>query len=231
MTDSELNRLELEVEDARARLSADLDRLRAPESFADFKQALVHEVRHSKDEWIEQGKTIATDRAQHLLEDLKSRAAANPLAVAAIGGGLLWHLSRHPPITSLLIGAGVFSLLRTDPRQPSAIGPMVAEAQRVTQATSEKLSEWSAAASDAATQVSVAAGSVKQTMGDWTDRSRETVEVGVSELGSRAGNIAAKVTSRARDLDDERRDSFLLGAAAAAVAAALGIAYQRRASN
>ena len=74
MSDGELNRLELEVEDARARLAADLNRLRAPETFAEFKRAVVDEVSHSKDEWIEQGKAIATDRARHLLDDLKRRA-------------------------------------------------------------------------------------------------------------------------------------------------------------
>ena len=40
MSDGELNRLELEVEDARARLAADLNRLRAPETFAEFKRAV-----------------------------------------------------------------------------------------------------------------------------------------------------------------------------------------------
>ena len=140
MSDGELNRLELEVEDARARLAADLNRLRAPETFAEFKRTFVDEVNHSKDEWIEQGKAIASDRARHLLEDLKSRAAANPVAAAAIGAGLLWHLTRRPPITSLLVGAGVFSLLRTDPRQPSSIAPVVAQASRTGNATKVTIS-------------------------------------------------------------------------------------------
>jgi hypothetical protein len=235
MSDGELNRLELEVEDARARLAADLNRLRAPETFAEFKRTFVDEVNHSKDEWIEQGKAIATDRARHLLDDLKSRAAANPVAAAAIGAGLLWHLTRRPPITSLLVGAGVFSLLRTDPRQPSSIAPVVAQAQRVSEATSEKLSEWSAAASEAATQVSIAAGSVKETVSDWVDRSRETAGDVATEVGNRAGNVAANFARGARawnpDNDDERRDSMLLGVAATALVAALGIAYQRRASD
>jgi hypothetical protein len=223
--------MEHEIEEARARLAADLDHLRAPESFAEFKQAVVDQVSHSKDQWIEQGKAIATDRALHLLEDLKSRAAANPLAAGAIGAGLLWHLSRHPPITSLLVGAGVFSLLRTDPQQPSSVGRLADQAQRATQMASEKLSEWGTVASEAATQARTAASSV--TTRDWADQSRETAEDTVSELGSRAGELAANVARGARswNFDDERRDSILLGAATAALAAALGIAYQRRASQ
>ena len=233
MTDGELNRLEHEVEDARARLTADLDRLRAPDSFAEFKQAVVGEVSRSKDEWIEQGKAIATDRARQLLEDLKNRAAANPVAAAAIGAGLLWHLSRHPPITSVLVGAGVFSLLRTDPRQPSSVGPVVAQAQRATQATSEKLSEWRAAASEAANQVSAAAGSVKETVSDWVDRSRETAGEIATQVGNHVDDVGANFArgARAWNNDDQWRDPILLGVAATALAAALGIAFQRRASD
>jgi hypothetical protein len=234
MSDGELNRLELEVEDARARLAADLNRLRAPETFAEFKRTFVDEVNHSKDEWIEQGKVIATDRARRLLEDLKSRAAANPVATAAIGAGLLWHLIRRPPITSLLVGAGVVSLLRTDPRQPSAVAPAAAQAQQVSDATLEKLSEWCAAASEAANQVSAAAGSVKKTVGGWIDRSRETAGDISTEVSNSTGNVAGNFAQAARAWspnNDEQRDSLLLGMAATALVAALGIAYQRRASH
>jgi hypothetical protein len=235
MSDGELNRLELEVEDARARLAANLDRLRAPETFAEFKRTVVDEVNQSKEEWIEQGKAIASDRARHLLEDLKSRAAANPVAAAAIGAGLLWHLIRRPPITSLLVGAGVVSLFRTDPRQPSAIVPVVAQAQQVSDATSEKLSEWSAAASEAATQVGAAAGSVKETVSGWVDRSRETVGDIATQVSDRAaGNVAGNFARGTRTWspnNDEQRDSLLFGMAATALVAALGIAYQRRASD
>ena len=55
MTSGELNRLEREVEEARHRLTADLDRLRAPDTFSSFKDDLVSEARNAKDEWI--GKT------------------------------------------------------------------------------------------------------------------------------------------------------------------------------
>ena len=51
MTSGELNRLEREVEEARHRLTADLDRLRAPDTFSSFKDDLVSEARNAKDEW------------------------------------------------------------------------------------------------------------------------------------------------------------------------------------
>jgi hypothetical protein len=269
MSDGELNRLEQEVEQARTRLTADLERLRAPETFASFKQAVVHEVRSSKDEWIEEGKAIATDRMRQVVEDLKSRAAANPVAAAAIGAGLLWHLSRRPPITSLLIGAGVFSLLRTDPRQPSAIEPWVSRARdagevasekasrlssaardaaeaasdKVSQwtsaargageAASEKVSAWTSAARDAATQASAAGSVATENLRSWTAQSTDAAEANLTDLAGRTGELARQTRREARRWteDAERRDAVLFGAAAAALAAALGIAYQRRAAG
>ncbi len=230
MSDGDLNRLEQEVEAARSRLTADLDRLRAPETFASFKQTVVDEVRSSKDEWIEEGKAIASDRVRHVIDDLKSRAAANPVAAAAIGAGLLWHLSRRPPITSLLIGAGVFGLLRTDPRTPSSIEPWIARAQEARQTAAQKISELSAAAREAATQVSTAGAAAKEKVQDLTARSAEVADAKLTQLKSRAGDLANETRRGVRSWneDGDHRDAVLLGAAAAALAAALGVAYQRR---
>jgi hypothetical protein len=266
MTDGELNRLEQEVELARTRLTTDLELLRAPETFASFKQTVVDEVRSSKDEWIEQGKSIATDRIRNVIDDLKHRAAANPLAAAAIGAGLLWHLSRRPPITSLLIGAGVFSLMRTDPRQPSSVGPWVSRARDAGEAASEKVSQWSSAARDvgevaaekvsqwgsaareagevaaeqvsqlrsaardAATQLTAAGTAVKENVGHWAAQSSETVGGKVSDLAVRTGELAEQTRREAHRWteDTERRDALLFGAAAVALAAAVGMASQRR---
>jgi hypothetical protein len=197
MKDSSLSELEHKVEAARMRLTADLERLRAPDTFATFKQ---------------ESKALVTEQFRHVTDDLKSRAAANPLAAAAIGAGLIWHLSRHPPITPLLIGAGVFGLLRTDPRQPSAVDPWVSKAQQVGHTASEKLSDWSAAAAEAATQIGTASQAAKDTLQNWAEQASDTGRSAAAEVGA-------------------ERDSILLAAAAAALAAALGIAYQRRGPN
>ena len=191
MTDGELNRLEQEVEQARTRLTVDLERLRAPETFASFKQAVVHEVSASKDEWIEEGKAIATDRMRQIVDDLKNRAAANPLAAAAIGAGLLWHLTRRPPITSLLIGAGVFGLLRTDPGQPSAIEPWVSRARDAGEVASEKVSQWSSAARDVGEAAS-------EKVSQWSSVAREASEAAsekVSQWRSAAQDAATQAAA------------------------------------
>jgi hypothetical protein len=60
----------------------------------------------------------AEDGAQRVLTELKERAAANPLAAA--GAGLAWRFIHRPPIATLLIGAGLFGLLRTPARNTTA---------------------------------------------------------------------------------------------------------------
>jgi hypothetical protein len=219
MTSGELNRLEREVEEARHRLTADLDRLRAPDTFSSFKDDLVSEARNAKDEWT-----------QRLIEEVKNRAAANPIATAAIGAGLLWHLVRHPPITSLLVGAGVFSLIRTDPDQPSVAAGMISQAGDMALTVTEKVAELR---SDATEVTAEFAGSAKEKVSKWTAHSRDAARDGISNVTSTAEDLTGRVSQVVGEVinDDRARDGLLLGAATLAIAAAVGLAYQRRASG
>jgi hypothetical protein len=98
MAELSLQAREREVEAARARLTANLALLRAPDTFSNFTDGLKQEALNTKDAWI---------------DSLKAKAAANPAATLAIGAGLAWRLFRNPPIASALVGLGLFSLLRT----------------------------------------------------------------------------------------------------------------------
>src|SRR5690242_3981361 len=102
MTD--LNTLERDVEQARAKFAADLARVRSPTTFAKFKEDLLAQARGTKDELLERTSQAARDTTQRVLEDIKDRALANPLGALAIGAGLAWRLARHPPISTVLIG-------------------------------------------------------------------------------------------------------------------------------
>src|ERR1043166_3608153 len=113
MTRGELASLERDVEEARARFEHTLARVRSPEVFEEFKEDLL-EVR---DEFIDRARDAAQETVSNLITDLKDRAAANPLAVAAIGAGLLWRFVRNPPIASVLVGLGAISLFKTSPNQ------------------------------------------------------------------------------------------------------------------
>ena len=80
MSQADLNALERNVEQARARFANDLARLRSPVNLARFKDDLWAEARETKDEWVEKTKEAAKDGAQRVLTQLTERAAANPAA-------------------------------------------------------------------------------------------------------------------------------------------------------
>src|SRR5262249_31626262 len=92
--------LELEAEEARAKLAHDLEARGSPQTYREFRSELKSEAR---------------SMFQRVLDDLKARAAANPSAALAIGAGIGWRLVKHPPIATALLGAGILGLWRTTP--------------------------------------------------------------------------------------------------------------------
>ncbi|HYQ20155.1 MAG TPA: hypothetical protein VEQ64_06330 [Xanthobacteraceae bacterium] len=311
MSDAELNALERDVEQARARFADDLARLRSPSTLARFKDDAWAEARDTKDELVGKTKEAAKDGAQRLFTELKERAAANPVAALAIGAGLAWRLVHRPPIATLLVGMGVVGLLRTSPARNSetymglhdedprllhrygASEPgLAARAGELADVVKDKVQDWSAEAGDAArataTQVAetttavverasralrdvrdvardtaanvgdratamaerasdglddaksaaritaagvgdkaaAVAGQASQTVQDASDTVRETV----AHMADKAAVLGQQASHRIYEAlpDKEDRDTYLLGAAALAVAAAVGIAYQRR---
>ena len=226
MTQAELNHLEREVEQARERFTADLARLRSPAIYADFKDDVLAEVRHTKDELVEKTTQATKDSANRVFTEIKDRAAANPAAALAIGAGLAWHLARHPPITSLLLGLGLVSLLRTNPQIPSAGAEMVTRATEVAGSVKDKVEQWRA--SDRAAQAGELAASAKEKLGELASDTRDAARAAAAQAASTAQSLTergAKVV-----YDTEERDKYLLGTAAVALAAAIGITLQRRMS-
>src|SRR4029450_4766860 len=143
MSAAELNALEREVELTRARFPSDLAGLRSPRKLAEFKEALWAHARETKD---------------GVLAEVKARAAANPLAVAALAAGGAGRPFHRPPMATLLVGLGLVGLLRTSPSQADyAKGEeffdpeeWTSRATAVADATKQKVQDWSAQASQAA---------------------------------------------------------------------------------
>ncbi|MEA2838933.1 MAG: hypothetical protein QOF41_263 [Methylobacteriaceae bacterium] len=106
---SEVDALERDVEAARARLVNRVAQLKAP-PLSGVKDELVADATEYKDEVIDSAKQKLTDTIDSFVSDVKRRAADNPVAVAAIGAGIAWKLWQKPPITTLLVGAGVAAL-------------------------------------------------------------------------------------------------------------------------
>jgi len=261
MTQMELNQLERDVEDARERLSGDLQRLRSPATISGFKDALwegvdesrgqlvartketvdalVVKAKESVDELVAKtkegaGELVATtqeaisDRALRFLAEIKERAAANPIAALAIGAGLAWRIVRRPPIASMLVGAGVIGLMRTDPQKSYPGAEMASQVGDLAVAAKEKVEEWSSDAGDAATQAGELAHSVKGTVEQWSSDAGEViwqVAGATKSLSDRGTETIYAIVQ-----DAEERDKYLLGAAAVALVAAVGFACQRRVS-
>ena len=147
MSDAELVKLECDVIRARARFAGDLAGLRSPDTLADFKDDVKSKALGIKDDLVEQARTSVTDTTDGFIADLKGRANANPGAVLAIGAGLAWYLLRKPPITSALVGFGLWSLWRTTPApEGEGFGPRTVE---LAHAARDKVEDLRAQASEA----------------------------------------------------------------------------------
>ena len=235
MTTSSLSALEREVEVARERVAADLARLRSPATLSEFKEELWTEARQTKDQAVEKATDYVQETLQDVISNIKGRAAANPAAALAIGAGLAWQLLRHPPVASLLVGAGVYGLMKTQPAQDFDFSAGIsAQASDVAASLKEHVQEWSAQAGEAVRET---AGQVADSAASFADRATAAIgtagaatqdSVGqIVDNAAAAGRRASVAISEAMP-DPNGRDQVLLGAAALAIAAAVGIASQRQ---
>jgi hypothetical protein len=234
---ADLNQLERDIEETRARLARDLDRLRSTETISAFKADLSAQASETKDRLLDKAKESASHRTQALWHEIKARAAANPAAALALGAGLAWRLLRRPPVASALVGVGLISLWRTDPRHPASGADLVARSAEFFEAAKGKADDATAAVHERTRQVRSAATelmeSATEAVGNVVQSSQETVETmrqrGQEMLPVAADRVRA-VMGRVGEFSstDKERDQILLGAAALALAAAVGIAAQRR---
>jgi gas vesicle protein len=222
MSQAELNALEREVELTRAKFAHDLAQLRSPHNLSEFKEDLWAHARETKD---------------GMVADLKARAAANPAALAVIVAGVAWRLFHRPPIATALVGLGLFSLLRTSPEHKGTetwidryaedpAGELRSQASAFADAAKQKIQDWTEQASQAAGE---AMSQLKETAAEVTGHATETLREASDTGRDRAMSVSDRAAARASMPYNEERDNYLLGAAAVAVAAAVGIALKRRA--
>jgi hypothetical protein len=153
----------------------------------------------------------------------------------------------RPPIATVLVGLGLIGLARTTPSQHAShpfLGLLdedpVAQrrggdfAEALADAAKEIVQDWSAQAGDAirvtAGEIAEKAASVAESASGALEGARDAVRETAAEVADTTGAVAERVSQTVRDAvpDRDDRDTFLLAAAAVAVAAAVGIAYQRR---
>jgi hypothetical protein len=240
---------ETEVEQSRTKLTQDLAVLCSSATLTAFTDDLKKEAFVTRDA---------------LWEKIKARAASNPAAVIAIGTGLAWRIFQRPPISSALIGVGLFSLWKTTPRTAyDATGRRLDYIQHSKESLKEQAGQAFAAAAnvaDKAQEAATAKGtevweSAKGKMQEWQEGAGRVVGDTTSKLKSSGESILGKVKASGGDLledmhakehhlrdqmgglaaiaaqklrDDDTRNNLWLGIAGAAIAAALGIACQKR---
>jgi hypothetical protein len=234
MANPSLRAREREVETARTKLTEDLAVLCSPGILAHFGENLKQEALESRD---------------RLWEKLKAQAAANPTAVIAIAAGFGWRLMKRPPIATSLIGLGLVSLLRTsakplDPRTSflrqsarslkgqseelvSAIGQTTARAKdsiaeksaETWDSTKDKIQEWTEQAGEQLVETRSRAKSASEAILDSARRQQHDLRDEIADVATAAGETLR---------DQDTRNIVLTGIAGLAVAAALGLAAQKR---
>jgi hypothetical protein len=235
----ELALLERDLEATRGRLARDLDRLRSPETIANFKETLVAQATDAKDHLVGKAQEKLSAGIEDVWAEVKARAAANPAAALAIGAGIAWRIMQRPPIASTLVGVGLVSLLRTDPGKPAFGADLVARSVDHLGAAKQKASEWVSAnqeggLSDVANTMRTATRDViqstREVAGDAAERSASALKA-VSDRSQqmfREGTRTVVDQASALSNPGEERDRALLGVAALAMAAAVAFAVQRR---
>ena len=230
MNDVDIHRLEREVEAARAKLVTDLSRLLSPAAYDNFAQS-------AKSMLVDKVKASTRSAWQGMVEDMKAKASENPAATLAISAGLAWRLLRHPPIATALIGAGLFSLLRTPSARiiGSENGDYVSHAkERLKQQATHLAGEASGIATELKDDAGAMAEAVKEQSAQLAgpDKVHEWIGNAAADVPDHAASLARKVERSTQHLRDPGvRDNILLGIAGAAVVAALSVAYQRRTAD
>jgi ElaB/YqjD/DUF883 family membrane-anchored ribosome-binding protein len=232
---------EHEVERSRAKLTQALAVLCSPQTFSAFTDDLKQEAFETRDAFWEK---------------IKTRAASNPAAVAAIGTGLAWRLLQRPPIASALIGLGLFSLWKTQPRTAyDAAGRRLDFMQQSKEVLKEQAGQAFSTAADVAGKAQEAAAAkgaevwegAREKIREWQGEVGSSVADKTAKLRSSGESLLNDIRARQHDLrdevqdvataamdkvrDDDTRNTLLIGVAGLAIAAALGIAWQKRLSE
>ena len=241
MSDISLKIHEREVENARAKLTEDLAALCSRRTVATFTDGLKQEALDTKDA---------------VWEKLKARAAANPAAMLAIAAGLGWRLMKRPPIASALIGLGLFSLWRT-PGVP--LDKRASFLQQSAQSLKTQGEDLATAAGGMASDLASQAKETVSTKGteawetakakvqEWNEQAGAHLDDARLKAKTASDSIVDGLRRQHHDLRDEvadmtaaakksfgnedTRNTMLVGIAGVAIAAALGIACQKRIYN
>jgi hypothetical protein len=253
MTEQSFYRLEREVEAARAKLATDLSILRSPATSDEFTTTLKQEAKSSFQATIQaviedvKARAAANPSAALAIgAGLAWRVFRHPpIAAALIGAGLI-SLFRTAPVQTngdvdyfsqakARLREQATQVADTASEQVAAMGGSVAQkAAELAGATEERIQEWTneagSLAKQAATELRQRAASISSQvsgvmseLGESQSSSARSVISDIAAATRHADRAAQQAIS-----DPEPKNNLLLGAAGAAIVAALSIALQRR---
>ncbi|HEY7228888.1 MAG TPA: hypothetical protein VH558_00815 [Pseudolabrys sp.] len=245
MADSSLRAHEREVEAARAKLTQDLAVLSAPEMFADFTDTLKHEVEKTRQALWEKLKAQAAANPAAVLAiaaGLGWRLMRRPpIASSLIGLGIfsLLRTSAKPlDHSTSFLQQSTRSLKGQGEELASAIGGAAAEAKDAVAAKATEAKDGIAA------KATEAWDSAKEKTQKWNEQAGERLATARSQVKNAGESIMEDIRRQQHDLrdeiaditaaagetlrDEDTRNTLLIGIAGIAVAAALGIAAQKR---
>ena len=120
----------------------------------------------------------------------------------AIGAGLAWRLLRHPPIATALIGAGLFSLLRTSSTRISGgdADYLSHAKQRLRQQAIDLGGGLKDRASDIGTELKTEAGAITETIKERSAQLADAASDKVQEWATNVEDAVRDVPNQAMSL-------------------------------
>ena len=232
-----LETLEAEVETARARLHGSLQQLTSRpvsdavkddiKAYAEtVKTQITEKFTSTSHDLVERARAATRERASGIAENLRDRAAENPLAVALIGAGIGWRFYKKPPVAALLLGAGIASLFMNkargkpfkayhDPyrdRDPATYVPggvagygYPVEAEAPGPTIRERVSALSENVESATEAVRESIGNAAQRVAEATESGRARVAEAVSSAGDRVDLLGSQLDDALREAQHEVR--------------------------
>lgn len=189
----DLDSLERDIRTTRARLAANLSVLTSGTTLNELTATVKSEALDATDDLMERAKTSGLSMMWRGLDDLKDKAIANPVAVAAIGAGIGWKLWKNPPVASALVGYGLFSLLRG-----SAGDPL----QNAARDAGERLGETASAMLDTASQT---AHDIHHKAVSLADQAHTRASSLLGDVQDKASSMTANMRDTAAVIADDAR--------------------------
>jgi hypothetical protein len=114
--ESDVRSLEREAEALRARLHDTIAQIRDPDTLENAKREMKQRAAQAKEKmvgYMRDARDNAFQSGTSFTHNLQRQAFDHPLPVALICAGLGWRLYKKPPVAAALIGAGLWSMMKT----------------------------------------------------------------------------------------------------------------------